>query len=163
MGKNRRRSSGAAQERAARRQREKQAAQDAERIRSGLSSDPDWRLATASDASWESERQARRTLMRLTKAALKALYPQHRWSVRHGRGTGRHWVYVTLVVPPLAGPGASAGLRQETETARGHASHACAVLERLGLRYATYLPDSVPGFDRPTPCLSVDVRGAVSY
>ena len=152
------RQSGAAK-RAEKRAVEERLKADLARLRAELSKDRDWVLATGPTAEGR-YRESDRAIVRLTKKAVRLLYPQYRCSVTRDRGTAHGWVSVNLFVPEIAEhDGSARGRARELEAGRAITGRVSRTLDNLGLRYAQYLPDCIPGLDEMTNCVTVTVNG----
>ena len=121
---------------------------DAERIRPILEKDPDWPLASG-QISWEDKEryyEKRNAVSRLTRKAVRQLFPEYNVHVRRGRGTASGWIDVNFVIPGT-GNVDSQNIRRRTRE----------LLLAVGIQYGSYFPDSGPGDDW-TPCLLVTIN-----
>lgn len=116
------------------------AKKDADRIRTILEDDPDWTL--------EDGKRERRALTRLSKKAVGLLFPEYKALSCYGSGTAHYWVHVNIMVPGEPSRKQIGDIKQRAKM----------MLEQVGLKYGIYLPDSLPGKDEFTPCLSVQVN-----
>lgn len=127
-------------------------------IRSELAADPDWGLATGAviPLSMTVKHQRDLAVTRLTKKALRALYPNCRCLVRRERGLASKWVVARIFVPDAYAQYRTQPLKPRSfESEFG--SFTEEVLLALGIKYATYVPDRGPGLNDPQPCLSISV------
>lgn len=143
--------------------REKQkaaAAKIAEKIRPALRGDRDWELVIAEGAHKTDEEFDRFYLgiTRITKKAVRAMYPGQACGVRRDRGTASSWIVVKLSLPeqeflkgeegdPYLFNNGERDIRQEMKDA----------LIALGIRYSTYRSDQPPDYEE-YPCLSIDLN-----
>jgi hypothetical protein len=121
---------------------------DAERIRPILKKDPDWPLASG-QINWKDKGnyfRKRNAVSRLTRKAVRELYPEYKVHVLRGRGTASNWIDVDFVIPNMERPD-SLNIIQRTK----------ALLLSVGIQYGSYFPDSGPGDDW-TPCLLVTIN-----
>ena len=128
----------------------RQAKEDADKIRPILEKDPDWPLVAGikkPDTQEECDRE-RRAQTRLTKKAVQLLYPEYKALSCHGTGTAHYWVHVNIVMPE----------KPEYAESRKIIERADMMLEQVGIKYGGYLPDSLPGKDEWTPCLTVVIN-----
>lgn len=129
-------------------QRKKQAEGDLARIRPILEKDPDWPLASG-QINWESKADYYRkwkATPRLTKKAVRELFPEYEVHVRRNRGTASNWIDVNFVIPGIDRPGRQ-DIIQRTQS----------LLLSLGIQYGTYYSDFGPG-DNSSRCLIVSVN-----
>jgi hypothetical protein len=121
---------------------------DAERIQPILEKDPDWPLASGQISWMEKEIYYRQgnAASRLTRKAVRELYPEYSVHVRRGRGTAYGWVNVNFVIPGIE----ESGLQNVIRRTRN-------MLLSVGIEYDSFLGDNGPG-DNLTPCLSVTVN-----
>lgn len=133
------------------RQAEKLGREDADKIRSILEKDSDWLLVSGKQkpATKEERKREKRALVRLTKKAVKLLFPQYKTLCHRGTGTAHNWVYVNILVPKQSRRDIC---DDEIE------QRANVMLEALGLCYSKYFSDSLPGKDEYTSCLSVRIN-----
>jgi hypothetical protein len=121
---------------------------DAERIRLVLEKDPDWPLASG-QISWEDKEKysgKRNAVSRLTRKAIRELYPEYNVHVRRGKGTASNWIDVNFVIPDIENSD-RLDIRRRTKE----------MLLSVGIQYGSYFPDSGPGDDW-RPCLLVSVN-----
>jgi len=126
----------------------KQAEEDLARIRPILEKDPDWPLASG-QISWvdkENYYRKRNAVSRLTRKAVRELFPEYKVHVRRDRGTASGWIGVNFVIPGIEGSGWQDIIRRTRN-----------MLLSVGIQYGSYFPDSGPG-DNWTPCLLVTVN-----
>jgi hypothetical protein len=121
---------------------------DAERIRPILEKDPDWPLASGQISWMEKEIYYRQgnAASRLTRKAVRELYPEHSVHVRRGRGTAYGWVNVNYIIPDIEGCDWLNVIRRTRN-----------MLLSVGLQYDSFLGDDGPG-NNWSPCLSVTVN-----
>jgi hypothetical protein len=132
-------------------QRKRQGQEDADKIRPILEKDPDWLLVSGKQkpVTNEEHRREKRALTRLTKKAANLLFPQFKALSCYGSGTAHYWVHVNIVVPEK-----NIGLPEQKNIEQ----RVTETLISTRLKYSMYLPDSFPGKDDWTPCLSVRVN-----
>jgi hypothetical protein len=121
---------------------------DTERIRPILEKDPDWPLASG-QISWEDKEKyygRGNAVSRLTRKAVRQLFPEYNVHVHRGRGTAYDWVDIDYVIPDM-----------EISNWRGIIRRTRNMLLSVGIQYSSFFPDSGPG-DNWTPCLSVTVN-----
>ena len=140
----------------ARREKELKLAKDkAEWLRPLLEKEDGWDWATGlrkaeSKADHTAERRA---VTRITKKAIKLMCPECDCSVRRDTGTAHHWIIIEVGLKP--GYVARKGHPQTEAEAKRMVKD---ILLALGIRYAGYVPDSLPGKDAHEPCLSIEVN-----
>jgi hypothetical protein len=141
-------------------ERRKKAEEWAAWLRPMLEKETDWDLATGARAVGGDEDYGLmlRAVTRLTKKAVRLMYPGRKCSVRRDRGTAYGWVNVDLELPSaeLKSNDRSDSYRYD-DGSRDAGSEMRDTLIALGIDYAKYLPDSLPGKDEWTLCLSVEV------
>jgi hypothetical protein len=126
-----------------------QAKEDVGRIRPILEKDPNWPLASG-QIDWKCQKDIndqRNALSRLTKKAVKLLFPEYKIKCHHGSGTDANWITVDILATKETG-------KQEAQAIRERAYE---MLESSGLQYGSYFPDTGPGADW-TPCLLVTLN-----
>lgn len=130
-------------------QEKEQTKEDVEKIRPILEKDPDWNLVSGKkdwDNSEEHDRQ-KRSVVRLTKKAVNLLFPEYKVKVSRDRGSASAWVNVNFVIPEVE------SLEHQAITGRTQR-----LLKSVGIQYASYYSDSLPGKDDWRPCILVAVN-----
>lgn len=127
---------------------QRQIKKDVEKIRPILEKDPDWPLASG-QISWEDKKNyynKRNAVSRLTRKAVRELFPEYKVRVRRGRGTVSNWIGVNYVISDMESSDWRSVIRRTRE-----------MLLSVGIQYGSFFPDSGPGDDW-TPCLTVSVN-----
>jgi hypothetical protein len=121
---------------------------DAERIRPILEKDPDWPLASG-QIGWEDKEtyyRKRNAVSRLTREAVRELFPEYKVHVRRSRGTASNWINVNFVIPGIERPDRQDVIRRTS-----------GMLHAVGIQYSTYDSDFGPG-DNSGQCLGVTIN-----
>jgi hypothetical protein len=129
-------------------QLKKQREEDLARIRPILEKDPDWPLASG-QIGWEDKEtyfRKRNAVSRLTKKAVRELFPEYEVHVHRDRGTASNWIDVNFVIPGIERPDRQDIIRRTN-----------GVLLTVGIQYATYYSDFGPG-DNSGQCLGVTIN-----
>ena len=141
------------------RQQQSDAARVATEVRPIVSKDSDWSLVTGKKkqmtrGDWIREKRA---ITRITKKAVRAMYPGYAVSVRSGRGTAHHWVYIDVTMPELNDE------KVRNTSREWEYKDVCRRIEdtllALGIKYGIYESDCGPN-SSPSPCLLVSVNHA---
>ena len=146
---------------ALRKRQKKAAGKRASELLPLLRKDEDWSLITGERECVGNDDHVRhlRSMTRLTKKAVRLMYPNHKVSVRRDRGTAYRWIDVNIVMPEidwrnLRGKARDRDANKESVIRRELKD----ILIALGIEYATYWTDYGPGLDTYDPCLSITIN-----
>lgn len=130
----------------------------ADELRPRLAKEKEWNLAIGlvkEDKSWEF-RQTMKAVSRMTKKAVRMIYPDYVCSVRLGTGTALDWVDVNLIIPELE-PEKVYNTSRQWEY-KGIIRRIEYILLALGIKYGQFYTDIGPD-DSYQPCLTISING----